>query len=364
MLQIATQRLYSQKLLNSSFTTSAEVVAWLGVVQSQDYMGAKWALGQRGDGLTDYHIEQDFNAGHILRTHVLRPTWHFLAPADIRWMLTLSAPRVHAVNGTYYRKYELNADLFARSKDLFIKALEGNQYRTREQLAEVMQAAGVHADGLRLAYIMMHAELDQLICSGPRVGKQFTYALMDERVPSVPALSADEALGELAYRYFSSHGPATIRDYVWWSGLTVAQAKTGIARLGLRLNSEDFEGQIYYFAGYLAPTEEAALTAHLLPNYDEGLASYTDYSAIVEPQFADMWDGTHEVLAHHIAINGKVMGSWQRTIKLDTVYIQLKPFATLTDEQMQAVEAAAKRFGGFLELKVVLEWQSSVSADA
>jgi hypothetical protein len=356
MLQIPTHRLHSERLINSHLTTPTEVVAWLGAVQSQDYMGAKWAVAQRTIGLNDADVEQAFNEGSILRTHILRPTWHFVTPADIRWMLRLSAPRVHQLNGTYYRKCGLDADLLSRSNAILTDALKDHNYCTREALAERLQAAGIALDGLRLVYIMMQAELDQLICSGPRKGKQFTYALMDERAPSMPDLSTDEALGGLAYRYFASHGPATIKDYVWWSGLTLAQAKAGLNLSGSRLNHEEMNGQTYYFAGDIPTADFPTPTAHLLPNYDEAMGSYANYSAVTEAQFADMWDGKHGVLAHYVVIDGRIVGSWQRTFKKDIVTIKIKPFIVLSDTQMKSVELAAGRFGDFLGLSVVLDW--------
>lgn len=357
MLHIASHRLHSHKLVNTPFNNPTAVVGWLGAVQSQDYMGAKWALAQRTTGLTDDDVEQAFTEGRILRTHVLRPTWHFLAPDDIRWVLALTAPRVHRLNGTYYRKFEVDEEVLRRSRQLFINALHGIQYRTREELAALLDGAGIVSDGLRLAYIMMHAELEQLICSGPRVGKQFTYALMDERVPPAPTISAEEALATLAYRYFASHGPATVKDYVWWSGLTMTQAKQGLHLLGDRLNHEVFAGQNYYFAGAVPSTDShQPMTAYLLPNYDEAMGSYADHSAISETRFARMWDREHGVLAHYLVIDGTILGSWQRTFKRDTVIIQLKPFIPLSDEQTQAITAACQRFGIFLGLTPVLEW--------
>lgn len=361
MLNIATHRLHSHKLVNTPFDNAADVVAWLGAVQSQDYMGAKWALAQRTTSLTDDVVEQAFSDGHLLRTHVLRPTWHFVTPADIRWMLALTAPRVHRLNGTYYRKYGLDDDLLARSRAIFVSALQGKQYRTREELAALLDGAGIPSDGLRLAYIMMHAELEQLICSGPRQGKQFTYALMDERVPPAPALPVEEALATLAYRYFASHGPATLKDYVWWSGLTMQQAKEGVKLLGDRLNHAAFAGQNYFFSGDIpAADSHPPVTAYLLPNYDEAMGSYADHSATADPRFAQLWDPKLGVLAHYLVIDGAIRGSWQRTFKKDTVIVQLKPFVPLDDPQMQAVEAAAGRFGTFLGLTPVLEWLTPV----
>ena len=223
------ERLRNQSLAVSRLRTPGEVVAWLGAAQAQDYAGAKWALGLRAKGLTDAAVEQAFDEGAILRTHILRPTWHFVAPADIRWMLALSAPRVHAVNAYAYRTFELDAAVLARSRAALERALAGGRQLTRLELAKVLQRAGVQADGPRLAHVMMHAELDAVICSGARRGKQFTYALLEERAPRAKVLPRDEALAELTRRYFASHGPATLRDYVWWSGLTARDARAGMA---------------------------------------------------------------------------------------------------------------------------------------
>ena len=187
-------------------------------------------------------VEQAFNDGQILRTHVLRPTWHFVAPEDIRWLLALSAPRIHAANAYYYRQAGLDAKTFAKSCAMIHRALEGGKTLTRAELAVHLKRAKVPADGLKLAYLMMHAELEGVICSGPRRGKQFTYALLDERVPATKPKTRDEALAELARRYFASHGPATVRDFAWWSGLTVKDAQQAIDSVRPRLESSTIGG--------------------------------------------------------------------------------------------------------------------------
>ncbi|MCA0458004.1 MAG: winged helix DNA-binding domain-containing protein [Chloroflexi bacterium] len=357
MLDIATHRLHSQKLVNTTLTDPTAAVEWLGAVQSQDYMGAKWALAQRTTGLKDDEVEQAFNDGYILRTHVLRPTWHFLTPGDIRWILALTAPHVHQMNGTYYRKFAIDETVISRSRDVFTKALQGQNYQTREQLATLLDGAGIPADGLRLAYIMMHAELEGLICSGPRAGKQFTYALLDERVPAAPPVTLDEALATLTYRYFASHGPATVKDYGLWSLLTMKHIKHGLHLLGDRLNHEAFNGQNYYFVGDIpTPDSHHPVTAYLLPNYDEAMGRSADPSPVIDPRFAQLWDPKRGVLAHYLVIDGRIVGSWQRVFKRDTVVIQLKPFVALTDEQTSAVEAACQRYGTFLGLTPVPEW--------
>jgi hypothetical protein len=208
-----TDRLRNQQLAGTALDDPADVVGWLGAVQSQDYAGAKWGVAQRGRGLTERSIDAAFDAGRILRTHLLRPTWHFVTPADIRWMQSLTARRVHAANGSMYRILELDARTLGTARRAIERALTRHESLTRRQLSDALRAHRVSAEGQRLAYIVMHAELEQLICSGPRVGKQFTYALLDRRVPRARQLTYDEALVELTRRYFTSHGPATARDF-------------------------------------------------------------------------------------------------------------------------------------------------------
>ncbi len=209
----------------------------LGAVQSQDYAAAKWGVGQRTVGITDAIVEQAFADGSILRTHVMRPTWHFVTPSDIRWMLSLTAPRVHAANAYRYRELELNEAVFRRCRSSLMRALQGGRQLTRTELRQLLQRARIDTTApQRLAYLLMHAELEGVICSGARRGKQFTYALLDERVPPASVPQRDEALHDLTMRYFSTRGPATPQDFSWWSGLTVADAKRGVEAAGTSID--------------------------------------------------------------------------------------------------------------------------------
>ena len=227
--KIADLRLHNQGLSETIFKDPVSVVAQLGAVQAQDYAAAKWAVAQRTKGITDAAMDQALADGTIIRTHILRPTWHFVTPADIRWMLALTAPRIHAFSFTYYRKLELDKAIFKRTNTLLIKALQGGKQLTRAELKSVLKKNSITSDDpLRFTYLIIHAELDGVICSGGRRGKQFTYALLDERVLPTKALGRDEALAELAIRYFTSHGPATLKDYIWWSGLTAQDARNGL----------------------------------------------------------------------------------------------------------------------------------------
>ena len=251
--EIARRRLRNERLVGAPFASAVEVVRWLGAVQAQDYAGAKWAVGQRVRGGTDADVEAACDRGDILRTHVMRPTWHFVVPADIRWMLALTAPQVKARMAYYDRQLALDGPTYARTNAVIARALEGGRHLTREELGKVLAAAGVAASGQRLGHVMFRAELDAVVCSGPRRGKQFTYALLDERVPPVAALAREEALAALVRRYFTSHGPAQLNDFAWWSGLTVADAKAGVQMLAGDLVHADVDGKRYWLAPSKTP---------------------------------------------------------------------------------------------------------------
>ncbi|MCI0395732.1 MAG: winged helix DNA-binding domain-containing protein [Chloroflexi bacterium] len=347
---IALQRLYQQRLSQNQFATPGEIVAWLGAVQAQDYLGAKWALGLRMQNATDGVIERAFTEGTILRTHVMRPTWHFVTPADIRWMLELTAPRVNAVNAHMYRQLELDDALFLHSNVVIAKALQGGQQLTRAELGSALVEAGIAAEGMRLGYIVHRAELDAVVCSGPRRGKQFTYALLDERAPQARILQRDEALAELTRRYYTGHGPATVRDFVWWSGLTVADAKAGLEMVASDLTHEVIDGQTYWFSTSMPPVAEPSQTAFLLPTYDEFLIGFSSFD---KSRAGGRGASKNLVFDSTIVIGGQVVGTWRRTFKQGTAVIELAPFAPLTTAEAEAVTAAAQRYGEFVGMSVV-----------
>src|SRR5260370_16515087 len=226
------RRLQNQHIPRRTLETPQALVEWLGAVKAQDFAAAKWALGVRLHGWTEYAMEQAFTDGAILRTHVMLPTWHFVSPADIRWLLALTAPHVRAASAYYNRKLELDDAVFRRTNAVLANALQGGKQLTRDELASALQQAGIATDGeQRVTYIMMRAELDGVICSGARRGKQFTYALLAERAQQARTLDRDEALAELTIRYFTSHGPATTTDFFCWSALPQPAPNTARAPL-------------------------------------------------------------------------------------------------------------------------------------
>jgi Winged helix DNA-binding domain len=354
---ILQQRLRNQRLLGSPLKTPQDVVSWLGAVQAQDYSGAKWGLGLRGRSFTEQAVDRAFDEGRLLRTHLLRPTWHFVAPADLRSFLSISGPRVQALNAYYYRKFELEARHFVTSHAAIEKALRGRRFLTRAELATVLAKAQIGAQGARLAAIVMHAELEGLICSGPRRGKQFTYALVDERVPRGRVLPPDEALAELTRRYFRSHGPATIKDFVWWSGLTVAQAKAGMAALQPALKRVDVGGLCYWVVPTSVPAGPSkASTTYLLPNYDEFLIAYKDRDEVLAHRRAlAAPPPPQEDSPHHVIVDGQLAGSWRRVPRPSAVQVEVSLFVRQPSARHQReLAAAGRRLSTFLDRPVSL----------
>jgi hypothetical protein len=199
----------------------------------------------------------------------------------------------------------------------------------------------------------MSAELDGLICSGPRHGKQFTYALLEERAPPVKTRKREESLVELTRRYFATRGPATLQDYTWWSGLTMADAREGIEALKPEFLSETIDGKTYWFDASISPVREKSPTAYLLPNYDEYFIGFKDRSAIGQIVRQAGFKGDEpSFLAHVIILDGQLVGGWKRTVSKEKVTVTLSLVVPLKKSQERAVEKAANQYGEFMGLPV------------
>ena len=360
--ELAAHRLAAQFLTTPGPANASDVVRALGAVQAQDDAGAKWALSQRTlRGVTDAEIEHELAAGRTLRTHVLRPTWHFVAPEDIRWMLALTAPRVIQFMSYSNRRLELDATVVRRSNSAIAKALRDRTYLTRTELRSVLKRARIGAiTGQRLGHLMMLAELEALVCSGPRMGKHFTYALLDERVPPTTPLERDAALLELTRRYFATRGPATVHDFAWWSGLTVADAKRGAQIAGRELESIEADGKTYWIATSVPRLSKAKRSAHLLPNYDEYFIGLKDRSAI-GARLGDVTavTGGDARIPHVAFVDGQLVGEWKRLVdgpgaERSSVVVELTVRVVLTAAERRRIAAEVRRFGEFLGAPVRL----------
>ena len=320
----------------------------MGAIQSQDYGMAKWAIGLRVPGSDDTIVEKAFNEGKILRTHVLRPTWHFVTPRDIRWMLDLTAPRILSSLAHNDRHLSLDKKVLKKTNDVLAKELDGRKQLTRDEVRTVLQRAKIDTSGLRFIHLLEHAELDRVICSGPRKENQFTYALFDERA-SAGSMGRDEALAELTKRFFTSRGPATIYDFAWWSGLSVADSKKGIEMVKKNFRKESIDGKEYFFKVPSSFKNEVAQTALLLPNYDEYVVSYKDRTeAIGKKHLAVISKERNAVFTNSILVNGKIAGTWQRVIKNNSVTVTTRPFSTLSKAKQELVTRGANRYSKFL----------------
>jgi winged helix DNA-binding protein len=347
--EIARRRMHNQRLWGPLFLAPEEVVQWLTAMQAQEFSFAKWSVAQRADRVSEAAMDRAFAEGAILRTHVLRPTWHFVAPSDIGWLLDLTAPRVHQSNAHYYGRFGLDAPLFAKTNALLAKTVEGGAHRTRTELAAVLDRAGITASGPRLAYIIMHAELDAILCSGPPRGKQHTYAALEERAPDTKTLGREEALAELVSRYFVARGPATLRDFQGWSSLTSADARMGLEAVQSQLDHEVVDGRTYWFAAGSPPQRRRSKRVDLVQGYDETVMSYSESrDALYGGRSSAPVPHVENALMHAVLQDGQLIGLWRPVRTKDAVVVEASLFGPPERADERALEAAVERFGRFL----------------
>lgn len=352
---ITALRLQNQQIAGPRFTAPEEVVSWLGAVQAQEYHWAKWAIGLRLATATDTTIEQAIAAKKIIRTWPMRGTLHFIAADDVRWWLALLAPRVLARSNGRHRQLALDEAIFARAQTILADALQGGQALTRPEIMALLERHGIATDGQRGYHILWQAAQTGLICFGVMEGKQPTFVLLDEWAPPGKSLTGEAALAELARRYFRGHGPATVQDLVWWSGLTLTEARAALEMVRPELRQERMDDQTYWLAADVPAFEQTAPAAYLLAAFDEYLLGYKDRRAALDPApAAAVAPGGNGVFMPLIVVNGRVAGIWKRAIKKETVTITLHPFAPFSPAEEEAVAHAAGRYGAFVGKRVVL----------
>jgi hypothetical protein len=353
-VDIASQRLANQHIASPTLQDPAGIVSWQGAVQAQDYPGGLWGIGLRTRGATQEDVEAAVARRAILRTWPMRGTLHFVAAADARWMLDLLAPRVIAATAGRRQQLELDTRVFTRSRKVIVTALEGDRQVTRSGLYQLLEAAGISTRDGRGLHILMHFALEGLVCFGAREGKQPTFALLAEWAPHARSLARDEALAELARRYFTSHGPATWRDFAWWSGLRAGDAREAIQLARTHLTREGLNGQEHWYgASSKRPSERALSAAYLLPPFDEYTVAYRDRGAVLHSR-----DARHAqfggMISSVVVINGRVVGTWKRTTGQGKVTVAPTLFRRCSAEQKHLVSQAAERYGRFLKLTPAL----------
>lgn len=344
-------RLLSQQLQNPRFNDPQKLVSWMGAVQAQDYRMVKWALGVRLKSATVQKIDEAYRRGEVLRTHVMRPTWHLVASEDIRWMLKLSSKRIITACDSFARGNGMGflEKLYPRANDLFEKILEGNKYLTKLELGEEMVKAGILPDPSSVHYLLTRAEQEGVICSGPDKAGKATYALLEERVAPVKELHKEEALAKLALRYFKSHSPASLNDFVWWSGLPVTEARQAIGLIDSELVVDQSSAGQYFVHQSWKQKKVVDDVLHFLPPFDEYLISYKDRTAVLDPEHHKKAFNTFGTFYPVILHNGKIVGNWKKSVKKKETIIETSFFDSTYSVDKELLEMAGKRYREFLE---------------
>ena len=353
-ISIPQMRLINQHVLTPEASTVKQLVGWMGAIQSQDYQMAKWGIGLRVQGSTETIVETAIDNAEIIRTHILRPTWHFVTARDARWMMSLTAGEVYKKSGTYFRQLELDAQVFKKTNKILEQLLKNGNHLTRKEIAEHFEKSGIKTAELRTTYLLFKAELDMVVCNGKRRGKQFTYALFDERVPAAKPMDRESALAKLAKVYFSSHGPATLRDFEWWSGLLLRDARAGLESIRPELHSVSISNRDFWF---YEPTTSRKKTSsvELLPAYDEYTISYADRSDVIDKKYSKEVLLRNGIFSPVVVINGQVEGIWTKTEKKDAVHLLPKMMNPLSELNRRKLETVARRYGKFLGKPVVVD---------
>lgn len=345
---MARRRLFAQQLESPGFKTAGEVVGFMGAMQAQDFAMARWAVGIRLPGATIEEVEGALQRGEIIRTHLLRPTWHFVSAGDVRWMLALTAPHIKSSLRSRHTFLELNDAFIRKTNALLEKEARREGVLTREYITRLFTSRRIAMNDNRLAHILLYAELDGILCSGPPVGSKHTYALLDDRVPKKRGLDRDEALAELARRYFISHGPATLQDFVWWSGLPAKDAKRAVEMAKPELVSKDVDSRTYWADGSRSRSIKGGSSLHLLPAYDEYILAYKDRAASLLSQHQRVTISSNGIFYPTVVLDGQVIGLWRRTTGKDQVVVSHRLFRPLDVRARRTMDRAVQRYGRFL----------------
>lgn len=347
---ITNARLISQQLTATKLKTAKQIVGWMGAMQGQDFNMAKWAIGIRLNKATEQNIDAAINSGEIIRTHLLRPTWHFVSSDDIYWMLELTAPRIKSSMKGRNIQLELSENIFKKANKIIVKALSGSKNLTRRELINELGKGKIGTDNNRASHILFNAELDGIICSGKMKEKQTTYTLLNERIEKPASIEKEEALFKLASKYFQSHCPATLQDFIWWSGLSISDAKHALELIKNNFNSQKINARQYWFHNSFSIPKKFKESIFLLPAFDEFLISYKDRSAAIILEHQKKAFSNNGIFWPVIIINGNAVGIWKREIKKDKIIIETNFFYPQTKE-VKPIQKAAEKFGYFLNPK-------------
>lgn len=349
-MDIARYRLHAQSIEGKKFDTPLEAVKHMGALQAQDFGQAVWAVGLRTATPSLRAVEQAIASREIVLTWPMRGTIHFVPAEDAKWMVELMASRMLAASRYNQRSLNVTEEIIAQAGRTFKKQLSGGKQATRSAMMQGLASTGIDTSGQRGYHLLRHFSLTGLICLASAEGKQQTFALMDEWVKSSKQLSKEEALAELTKRYFISHGPASLRDFVNWTGLTTTDAKQGLEAIKPHLISEIIDGTQFWFSPNI--TVKASSHIHLLPGFDEYFLGYKDRQHIIRAEDATkVVPGGNGVFKPLIVQNGQVVGTWKRQVKKQGVKISYDFF---NDPIVEAkLNSQAKAYALFLGLPLL-----------
>lgn len=349
-MKISNIRLLNQQLLNPLFSSPKELVSWMGAMQAQNYPMVKWAVGMRLKSAKNQTVEEALRKGEILRTHVMRPTWHLVAAEDIRWMLKLSAQRIISANDSYAKGYdlEISEELYTKSYHLLEKILCGQKSLTRQEIADHFNRSGIQVDTHRMTRFMSRAEQIGIVCSGEDKGGKCTYALLEERVAPVPEITKDEALARLARSYFRSHAPAVLQDFIWWSGLPITEARQAIYLIESELTAEQWNGQTWYVHKDCRMRGKVAGCLHLLPSYDEYLLGYKDRTDVLPKEHYPKAFTNNGLFYPVLLHEGQVIGNWNKSARKGGKLIEHSCFRSHDCMDEDALNREKERYIQFL----------------
>ncbi len=355
LTEIANLRLINQLIARKEFTNPKDVASWMGGMQAQDYGMAKWAIGLRLQNFTDKQVETAMENGEIIRIHVLRPTWQFISADDVYWMLGLTSPHIKASIKSRHIQLGLSESILSKSNRIIENALRGGKQLTREDLLLELGRANIPLTENRASHLFVWAELEGIICSGATKGGKLTYAMLDERVSKGKSWTHAEALANLARKYFSSHGPATLSDFVWWSGLSVHEARHALEYIDSEFASEEINGHRYWFKQIHSFPRVDPEDVYLLPAYDELLIGYADRSAVLHDKDFKKTVSNNGIFRPTIVVNGQIVGIWKRTIKREKVIVETAYFNRPGISTRDKIEKVLLNYGDYLgkEIEVI-----------
>lgn len=340
-------RLYNQLLSTHELKKPSEIVSWMGAMQSQALEMAKWAIGARLDNKVVKDIEEGLNTGEIIRTHILRPTWHFVSAEDIHWIFDLSNPRLKSVYQSYCRMSGADESTVNRAVPVLEKVLTDGKHLTKEEISDALQTQNLTLDSTHLNMALCYAEMEGLVVNGKLRGSKQTFTLLQEWAPRKAALSKEEALERLARKYFTSHGPATVHDFVWWSGLSVTECRQGVEAIKADFICETINGRDFWMKNIIKVPSAGEDSALLLPPFDEFVVSYKDRSEIIEAGHHGKVMTKNGIFSPTVMLNGEIIGSWKKIAKKGLPKVELSFFEKTSKTKQELFKSGIERVEAF-----------------